>query len=198
VAASVLVIGLSFTTSGAASIEGLPLTKAAPVHSGELDGASPDSCKSAQKAVRFYRAAYLGWRAKMGAGPVEGSRPEAGSCPRYLSRVLRAKAHAARVAYQKWHRAHVLRYRALYEKWRCIHEHEGAWNSNTGNGYWGGLQMDWGFQHTYGPEFIRRYGLADRWPVWAQLEAAERAFHGFAGYGGRGYSPWGTRGRCGV
>lgn len=58
--------------------------------------------------------------------------------------------------------------------------------------------MDWGFMHTYGPEFIRRYGLADRWPVWAQLEAAERAFYGFAGYAGRGYSPWGTRGMCGV
>ena len=25
----------------------------------------------------------------------------------------------------------------------CIHRYEGAWNSNTGNGYYGGLQMDW-------------------------------------------------------
>jgi hypothetical protein len=108
-----------------------------------------------------------------------------------LARLWAERASLARRGYERW-------FERTYEKWRCIHEHEGAWNSNTGNGYWGGLQMDWGFQHTYGPEFIRRYGLANRWPVWAQLEAAERAFHGFAGYGGRGYSPWGTRGACGV
>lgn len=23
----------------------------------------------------------------------------------------------------------------------CIHQHEGAWNSNTGNGYYGGMQF---------------------------------------------------------
>jgi hypothetical protein len=29
--------------------------------------------------------------------------------------------------------------------WICIHDREGAWNSQTGNGYYGGLQMsyDW-------------------------------------------------------
>ncbi|HXH87243.1 MAG TPA: hypothetical protein VNI55_01370, partial [Gaiellaceae bacterium] len=25
----------------------------------------------------------------------------------------------------------------------CIHRYEGAWNANTGNGYFGGLQMDY-------------------------------------------------------
>jgi len=147
------------------------------------------SC-TARQGLRWYVSRYNMWRAKMGAG----GRPQTQalrSCPRYLADVFRAKARAARVRYERW-------YERTYAKWRCIHEHEGAWNSDTGNGYWGGLQMDWGFMHTYGPEFIRRFGLAHRWPVWAQLIAAERAFHGFAGFGGRGYAPWGTRGMCGV
>ena len=129
------------------------------------------------------------------AGAGTSARPLA--CPQIHRAVKfwRAKAAANRRRYQAW--AHD-RFHRLYEKWRCIHEHEGAWDSNTGNGYWGGLQMDYGFQRTYGPEFMRRWGTADRWPVWAQLEAAERAFYGFAGYVGRGYSPWGTRGMCGL
>lgn len=27
-----------------------------------------------------------------------------------------------------------------YQLWLCIHRGEGAWNDNTGNGYYGGLQ----------------------------------------------------------
>jgi hypothetical protein len=29
--------------------------------------------------------------------------------------------------------------------WLCIHHGEGAWNSQTGNGYYGGLQMTYGW-----------------------------------------------------
>jgi transglycosylase-like protein len=72
----------------------------------------------------------------------------------------------------------------LTNAFMCIHHYEGAWNANTGNGYYGGLQMDSGFQGTYGPDFVARWGTADNWPVWAQLAAAERA------YSSRGFSPW--------
>jgi hypothetical protein len=76
----------------------------------------------------------------------------------------------------------------------CIHRYEGAWTSNTGNGYYGGLQMDYGFMRNYGPEFVRRWGTADNWPVWAQLEAAARAHQS-----GRGFSPWPNTARaCGL
>lgn len=80
----------------------------------------------------------------------------------------------------------------------CLHLHEGAWTSNTGNGYWGGLQMDSGFFHTYGAEYVALWGTPDRWPIWAQVVAGFRAYHGYHGYGPRGYSPWGTRGLCGL
>jgi hypothetical protein len=75
----------------------------------------------------------------------------------------------------------------------CIHHFEGAWTSNTGNGYYGGLQMDSRFMATYGPDFLARWGTADSWPVWAQLEAAGRA------YPARGFTPWPNTARaCGL
>lgn len=77
--------------------------------------------------------------------------------------------------------------------WACIHRFEGAWNAHTGNGYYGGLQMDWGFMRSYGREFLRRWGTADHWPVWAQVTAANRARRV------RGYTPWPNTARmCGL
>jgi hypothetical protein len=76
----------------------------------------------------------------------------------------------------------------------CIHHYEGAWTSNTGNGYYGGLQMDVAFQSRYGGEYLRRWGTADGWPVWAQLHAAVRAYRS-----GRGFYPWPNTARaCGL
>jgi hypothetical protein len=76
----------------------------------------------------------------------------------------------------------------------CIHRYEAAWNANTGNGYYGGLQMDVPFQARYGPAYLARYGTADRWPVWAQLAAATRAYRS-----GRGFWPWPNTARvCGL
>jgi hypothetical protein len=78
--------------------------------------------------------------------------------------------------------------------WLCIHRYEGAWTSNTGNGYYGGLQMDSGFMARYGSDFEARWGTADNWPSWAQLTAARRARDS-----GRGYGPWPNTARfCGL
>jgi hypothetical protein len=82
----------------------------------------------------------------------------------------------------------------LNDSFLCIHRFEGAWSSNTGNGYYGGLQMDLSFQGNYGADFLRRWGTADRWPPWAQLQAAVRAYQS-----GRGFSPWPNTARaCGL
>jgi hypothetical protein len=82
----------------------------------------------------------------------------------------------------------------LEADFQCIHRYEGGWSANTGNGYYGGLQMDLAFQRLYGPEFLSRYGTADGWPVWAQLEVAGRAYGS-----GRGFAPWPNTARaCGL
>src|SRR5262245_19797091 len=57
----------------------------------------------------------------------------------------------------------------------CIHSHEGAWDANTGNGYFGGLQMDHGFMRTYATWLLRNVGTADRWRVDQQIRVAYRA-----------------------
>lgn len=82
----------------------------------------------------------------------------------------------------------------LVRAFSCIHSYEGSWSANTGNGYYGGLQMDVGFQRLYGPTYLRRWGTADNWPVWAQLDAAVRAYRS-----GRGFWPWPNSARiCGL
>lgn len=76
---------------------------------------------------------------------------------------------------------------------RCIHTLEGSWR-DSGDPYWGGLQMDKGFQRTYGAPLIERYGLANRWPAEAQIAVGTVAY-----YSGRGFGPWpNTRRGCGL
>jgi hypothetical protein len=90
-----------------------------------------------------------------------------------------------------------VRQRSLRSVWfglLCIHGHEGAWSSATGNGYFGGLQMDDSFQRTYGKPLLDKLGSANRWPAEAQLAVGIVAF-----YSGRGYGPWPNTGRaCGL
>jgi hypothetical protein len=83
---------------------------------------------------------------------------------------------------------------SIYRAFMCIHRGEGAWNANTGNGYYGGLQMDYGFMRTYGSEYLSRYGTADRWPPSVQIAVAYKAYRS-----GRGFGPWPNTARaCGV
>lgn len=75
----------------------------------------------------------------------------------------------------------------------CIHSFEGAWTADTGNGFHGGLQMNAGFEETYGADFLRAWGHANHWPVSVQLAVAIR------GWLNRGFAPWPvTRRECGV
>jgi hypothetical protein len=77
----------------------------------------------------------------------------------------------------------------------CIagHESRGDWDADTGNGYYGGLQMDRGFQQTYAPRLYRAKGTADNWTRAEQMRAAERAI------ATRGFSPWpNTAAMCGL
>ena len=81
-----------------------------------------------------------------------------------------------------------------YTAWLCIHAGEGSWTANTGNGYYGGLQMDWGFMSSYGGELLRTKGTADHWTPLEQMWVAERAYAS-----GRGFSPWPNTSRmCGL
>jgi hypothetical protein len=101
-----------------------------------------------------------------------------------LAAVAVSEHAVARIAMPAW----------LNDAFLCIHRYEGPWDSNSGNGYYGGLQMDRAFQSVYGAEFLHRWGTADNWPAWAQLGAAVRAYRS-----GRGFGPWPNTARaCGL
>lgn len=82
-----------------------------------------------------------------------------------------------------------------YDAWMCIAEHEShrTWGIATGNGYYGGLQMDRQFQLTYAPGLYRSKGTADNWTAEEQMRTAERAL------ATRGFHPWPNTARmCGL
>jgi hypothetical protein len=112
--------------------------------------------------------------------------------------------HSAGSAYRLWvrnlwrNRAAQARSRAARPPhrgaWRCLQRYEAPWHANTGNGYYGGLQMDLAFQRTYGGDLLRRKGPAHRWSVVEQMWVAERALRS-----GRGFYPWPNTARmCGL
>jgi hypothetical protein len=105
-------------------------------------------------------------------------------------------------AYRQWvlglwkHRATTVWIRARRpphkRQWLCIHRYEGAWNDPDAP-YYGGLQMDLGFQQAYGSYLLRTKGTADRWSPLEQMWVAERA------HATRGFYPWPNTARmCGL
>jgi hypothetical protein len=99
--------------------------------------------------------------------------------------VWRHRAVATRVRF--------LRGPAHKRAWLCIHRYEGAW-TDGGSPYYGGLQMDFGFQSSYGSALLSTKGTADHWSPLEQMWVAERAYRA-----GRGFYPWPNTARyCGL
>jgi hypothetical protein len=103
--------------------------------------------------------------------------------------VMRIPAQGSPGSLDGWRRlAASLRVRVLHpphlRQFLCIHHYEGAWNADTGNGYFGGLQMNIDFIHSYGPDLFAAKGLAYRWTPLEQIWVAERAVPS------RGFHPW--------
>jgi hypothetical protein len=81
----------------------------------------------------------------------------------------------------------------LEQAFLCIHRFEGEW-TDTGDPYWGGVQMDWTFMAQYGAPFLHAYGPASNWTPAMQVVTAERAY-----LEGRGFAPWPNTARiCGL
>jgi hypothetical protein len=124
------------------------------------------------------------WRMVMGLGPIRmlsgtGSKE-------YL--YIRWQEKAQSVLRSAEHPPHE-------SQWQCIHGHESqSWSTDTGNGYYGGLQMDLSFQGSYGAYLLNLKGTANNWTPLEQMWVAERAFSS-----GRGFGPWPNTARyCGL
>lgn len=100
-------------------------------------------------------------------------------------------------AVRMWRRrAHHARRRASnpphLQAFLCIHHYEGSWTDGSGP-YYGGLQMDLGFQEHYAPQLLQAKGTADHWTPLEQIWAAEKAAKS------RGFYPWPNTARvCGL
>lgn len=81
----------------------------------------------------------------------------------------------------------------LVRAFECVHDGEGSWGANTGNGYYGGLQFDRSFMAAYAPGLLRRKGTANNWTPAQQISVAIIA------HATRGFEPWpNTARRCGL
>ena len=104
----------------------------------------------------------------------------------------------AKLALHRWQRLAVKARRLAqhpphYGDFMCIHHYEGSW-TDSGGPYYGGLQMDLGFQRAYGGDLLRRRGTVDNWTPLEQMWVAERAYQS-----GRGFYPWPNTARwCGL
>jgi hypothetical protein len=140
------------------------------------------------RQIHRYRRVTWRWQAVMGVPRTRASRSSLKDPSRtykiWLRNVWKHRAkRARRLAAHPPHKA----------GWLCIHRYEGAWN-DSGAPYYGGLQMDIGFQRSYGPHLLRRKGTADRWTPLEQMWVAEHAHRS-----GRGYYAWPNTARsCGL
>ena len=138
--------------------------------------------------TRVARAATQRWLTVMEGRPphVSRARTLAAHSPdqaRHLALHWRWRAHTA------WLHAH---HPPMLRDWYCIHHIEGSWTDH-GAPYWGGLQMDYTFQRSYGGWLLRHKGTADRWTPLEQIWTAVRAWRV------RGFEPWAASAhRCGA
>lgn len=130
------------------------------------------------------------WAVKAADLPVESRPFFARKARRWLIKSMFAGNHCGPLSVWAFRRIPA----GVRAAFMCIHRYEGSWTANTGNGYYGGLQMDRSFMGSYGADAIRRYGLAHVWPPHVQIIVADRARRT-----GRGYGPWPNTARmCGL
>jgi hypothetical protein len=176
-----LLMSVFALTAGAAHAAGSLTASKGLVHAVAHVGVAASQKHLNPRLIRRYRAETWRWQRLMGVPPTRRAiRPS-------TRRVLRFWVLAAGRAY-----ARVIR-PPHRQAWLCIHRYEGSWR-DSGDPYWGGLQMDRGFMAGYAPRYLLRRGFADRWTPLEQMWVAERAFRS-----GRGFWAWPSTARiCGL
>ncbi|HJQ73966.1 MAG TPA: hypothetical protein VJ814_03700 [Gaiellaceae bacterium] len=140
-----------------------------------------------RRHIRSFRAGTRRWLTVIrGRPPAQTRRSQAAFSLLHLRKLANRWRHREHAAW--WKANHPPDFAA----WLCIHRYEGSWG-DSGGPYWGGLQMDFSFQATYGGWLLRHKGTADHWSPLEQIWVAVRASRT------RGFSPWPNTARyCGV
>jgi hypothetical protein len=153
---------------------------------GAAAGPQPDV--TILRAIKTYRAKTWNYETIMGV-----RRTRFHALTASLEAIARAWRHYAARATRTYVKGPAHR-----PEWLCIHRYEEqprqGWRTNTGNGYYGGLQMNISFQRTYGWLLLHKKGTADHWTALEQMWVAEKAYRS-----GRGFYPWPNTARyCGL
>ncbi len=165
------------------------VSQAAPTKATTTNKAASVASRAFLDEIAGYRRATWHWERVIGL-PHTSTATSADPSPdpayrRWVRNLWRQRA--TRIARKGQHPPH----RA---QWLCLHRYEGAWNANTGNGYYGGLQMNLAFQRVFGAYLLRKKGTADKWTPAEQMWVAERAHAS-----GAGFLPWPNTARiCGL
>jgi hypothetical protein len=151
-------------------------------------------CPAVVRGVDFYKTATWKWQQKLGAHPTRSSfKPhKILSCDyaNWVGSLWRYRAHRWHIKFKQYVKAQQHLLPDHYSSWLCIHRYEGAWNSNTGNGYYGGLQFGYSEWKRFGGKFAPMAYLAT--PL-EQMWAAE------AYWEVSGFYPWPNTARaCGL
>ena len=179
---SACVLALAAAIAASASSSGDP-----PPAPTDQESAPPEAPQLAPKDVQAlidkYRHRTWHWQRVMGR-PVTLTLQHPPADP--MERIRVWKQIADRTQSVAQHPPHV-------REWACIHRFEGSWTDPNAP-YFGGLQMDLGFQRTYGRYLLARKGTANNWTPLEQMWVAERALRA-----GRGFYPWPNTARyCGL
>ncbi len=98
--------------------------------------------RSLRHGIAWHRSRTWHWQDAAGRPRTRSSHAELHTRSiAYLAWIDRLWSSRRVRAYRNW-RLHPAIHLAL---WECIHHGEGAWNAQTGNGYYGGLQMTYGW-----------------------------------------------------
>jgi hypothetical protein len=188
---TVCVAALAVTCTTGLALSSPPAATAAPKKSKST--ALPRGSKYLLPKINRYRQQTWYWQQVMGQRPTPAGRgAERSRSKAYREWALRTWKQRAATA-----RRQASSPPRLWA-WQCIYRHERhpaqGWATRTGNGFYGGLQMDMSFQRTYGGHLLRRKGTANNWTSLEQIWVAERAYRS-----GRGFHPWPNTARaCGL
>ena len=169
--------------AGAATLHADPGPEPPPTSTTDEVAASQVDMTLVHRIIRRQRRETWRWERVMG-------RP--------LTRTLADPPADPELRVDAWRKlAERMRYRAQNPPhklaWLCIHHYEGSW-TDSGPPYYGGLQMDLGFQQHYGAALLHRKGTANHWTPLEQIWTAERARRT-----GRGFYAWPNTARfCGL
>lgn len=156
-------------------------------HSHSTESARREAVAWLSKRVYAYQRTTWRWQRLMGVrrAPTAGRVLAEMSIPDVRQAVSLWRRRAARAHRRAQRPPHL-------SAFLCIHRYEASW-TDAGSPFYGGLQMDLGFQERYGGWLLRAKGTADHWTPLEQIWTAEKAAKS------RGFYPWPNTARaCGL